>query len=267
RPAAPEHERAGQQRAEPAGRARGRLPGLPERPPARRRRDGHRAAGGRLRLRSDPARGARALRPDAERPDRGRRGRERPRLRLVLPLPGGAERRLRPHRSPLARGGRSAMTRARALLGALAAAATAAVLLLGGALVGSSSADGSAGRHAAAAGAPERALTGLSAAGDGSAAQVRGLEASVRADPSDARALTLLGLAYGQRWRETGDPSYVSLQARALARARALRPDDPLLLQGLGSLALTRHEFRRALALGRRAARLAPFTANVYGIV
>jgi len=159
------------------------------------------------------------------------------------------------------------MTRARALLGALAAAATAAVLLLGGALVGSSSADGSAGRHAAAAGAPERALTGLSAAGDGSAAQVRGLEASVRADPSDARALTLLGLAYGQRWRETGDPSYVSLQARALARARALRPDDPLLLQGLGSLALTRHEFRRALALGRRAARLAPFTANVYGIV
>ncbi len=159
------------------------------------------------------------------------------------------------------------MTRTRAVLAAAAAAATAAVLLLGGALARSSSADGGAGTQAAAAGAPERALTGLSAATDGSAGQVRRLEAAVRADPSDARSLVLLGLAYGQRWRETGDASFVSLQARALGRARALRPDDPLLLQGLGSLALTRHEFRRALALGRRAARLAPYTANVHGIV
>jgi len=35
----------------------------------------------------------------------------------------------------------------------------------------------------------------------------------------------------------------------------------------LGSLALTRHEFRRALDLGRVATRLAPYTASTYGIL
>jgi tetratricopeptide (TPR) repeat protein len=38
-------------------------------------------------------------------------------------------------------------------------------------------------------------------------------------------------------------------------------------VQGLGSLALTQHQFRRALDLGRTAERLAPYTANTYGIV
>ena len=38
-------------------------------------------------------------------------------------------------------------------------------------------------------------------------------------------------------------------------------------MQGLGALALTQHQFRKALDLGRTAIRLAPYTANTYGIV
>src|SRR5439155_15859338 len=110
-----------------------------------------------------------------------------------------------------------------------------------------------------------RALSGF-APGD-TVATVQRLEAAVQRDRSDVKSLALLGLAYGQRWRETGDASYVSLEARSLHAASRLEPRDPLTVQGLGSLALTQHQFRRALVVGRLAERLAPFTANTYGIV
>jgi tetratricopeptide (TPR) repeat protein len=152
----------------------------------------------------------------------------------------------------------------RTFLGAAAAAATVLVLLLGGVFQGTPSAPAE-GLPAAA--VPDRALSGLSASGAGTAATVQRLEADVARDPSDGHSLALLGLAYGQRWRETGDASYVSLEARALRKARAVAPRDPLTVQGLGSLALTQHEFRRALTLGRSAMRLAPYTASTYGIV
>jgi tetratricopeptide (TPR) repeat protein len=137
------------------------------------------------------------------------------------------------------------------------AAAAGAVALLGGAF-------GSSGAPAA---APESA-SALSAAPapGGTVATIRRLEAAVAADRRDARSLTLLGFAYDRRWRETGDASFVTLQARSLGAAAALAPRDPLVVEGLGSLALTRHEFPRALALGRTAAKLAPHTADTYGI-
>src|SRR3954468_20926821 len=40
---------------------------------------------------------------------------------------------------------------------------------------------------------------------------VRGLERRVRLGPRDGQTLTLLGLAYQQRARETGDPAYYGL--------------------------------------------------------
>ncbi len=148
-------------------------------------------------------------------------------------------------------------------MAATAATATVLVLLLGGVFSGSPGA--SADLPSAAAG--ERALGGFSAGADGTAAQVARLEASVQAHPADVKSLALLGLAYGQRWRETGDATFVSLEARSLREASALSPRDPLTVQGLGSLALTQHQFRRALRIGRLAERLAPYTANTYGIV
>jgi tetratricopeptide (TPR) repeat protein len=80
-------------------------------------------------------------------------------------------------------------------------------------------------------------------------------------------ALTFLGYGYLQRRRETADASYLPRAADALGRARTISPQDPLVVTGLGSLALTRHEFRQALELGRRAERLAPYSSGPYGIV
>jgi cytochrome c-type biogenesis protein CcmH/NrfG len=102
----------------------------------------------------------------------------------------------------------------------------------------------------------EQALAG--AAGGDTAATVAALEQQVRSSPRDPDLLVQLGFAYQLRWRETADASFLPLSQRALARALRARPDDPNAVLGLGSLALIRHEFRKALVDGRGAARLQP---------
>ena len=97
------------------------------------------------------------------------------------------------------------------------------------------------------------------------AAYVRTLERRVRLDPRDGRTLTLLGLAYQQRARETGDPTYYGLSARALRRAADAHGPRALVVQALASLANTRHRFRAGLALARRAVRLDRYNAAAYG--
>ena len=109
--------------------------------------------------------------------------------------------------------------------------------------------------------------TALSSASARRAADLSRLEAAVRADPADVGSLLELGYAYQQRWRETGDASYLPRAGEALRRARSLAPRDALAVTGLGLLALTRHDFRRALVLGRLAVRLAPGSARPYGVV
>src|SRR5262249_6895184 len=86
-------------------------------------------------------------------------------------------------------------------------------------------------------------------------------------NPHDALTLTQLGLAYQQRARETGDPSYYPRSEGVLREALTLRPRSALALSGLGSLALSRHRFREALALGRRAAALEPDEACHEGVI
>jgi tetratricopeptide (TPR) repeat protein len=85
------------------------------------------------------------------------------------------------------------------------------------------------------------------------AASIRKLQAELRAEPNDPQALTLLGLQYEQRARETADPSYYTKADSVLGHALAQAPGSPLAESGLGSLALSRHRFREALAWGRRA--------------
>jgi len=109
-------------------------------------------------------------------------------------------------------------------------------------------------------------MAGL-ATGGGTAATVAKLERAVQSDPRDPDRLGELGLAYQLRWRETGDPSFLPLSQRALRTALDARPRDATATLGLGNLALIRHDFRRALALGREARRLAPFAARPYGVV
>src|SRR5258708_7826338 len=92
------------------------------------------------------------------------------------------------------------------------------------------------------------------------------LQQTIRVRP-DAQSYALLGLAYQQRARETGDPSYYPRAGAALHRALKLHPDDLLAPGGLGPLALPRHDFRGALAYGRRALRRSPTTARTYGVI
>jgi tetratricopeptide (TPR) repeat protein len=112
--------------------------------------------------------------------------------------------------------------------------------------------------------AADRVLSGIAASGG---TDTRELERAVGTHPNDSHSLVLLGYAYQQRWRETADASHLPRSEAALRRASRLDPTDPLAVTGLGSLALIRHDFRKALALGRWAQRLAPSSARPYGVV
>jgi tetratricopeptide (TPR) repeat protein len=159
--------------------------------------------------------------------------------------------------------------RRRVALGSAAAAFAAGVLLFGGVLSGPRPIDplrnafASAETSATQEDALKSLLAGLST-GD-TAAYVHRLEQRVARDPRDGEALTLLGLAYQQRGRETGDPTYYTLSSRALARAKRARGPLPLVVQGKASLANTRHRFREGLALARSATRLDPDNGSAVG--
>jgi tetratricopeptide (TPR) repeat protein len=149
--------------------------------------------------------------------------------------------------------------RKRLLIAGTAAAVAAAVLALGGFLRGGG----------APAAAPRPAAEGLASgfgAGD-TAGLVRTLQGELRRYPRNVKDWDSLGLAYQQRGRETGDPSWYTKSDGALHRALALRPNDLLAVGGLGSLALSRHRFAAALRLGRQARSISPTTARTYGVI
>jgi tetratricopeptide (TPR) repeat protein len=151
--------------------------------------------------------------------------------------------------------------RIRLVLALAAAAVVGGAFLLGG-LFRDSSGAVPAPPPEAAAGALENELGTAD-----TASLVRTLQAALRRNPSDVHSYDLLGLAYQQRARETGDPTYYTKSEGVLRRALALAPKDLLATSGLGSLALSRHRFREALALGRRARALSPTTARSYGVI
>jgi tetratricopeptide (TPR) repeat protein len=146
----------------------------------------------------------------------------------------------------------------------LAAVAGAVVVLFGGVLGG---APGSAAGPRARPDVVAAQALGGPAPGD-TAEYVRELEARVAQAPRDGHALTLLGLAYQQRARETADPSFYPRSGAALARGlRFAHQDGWLALTGLASLAAIRHRFQEALVLARRARALAPRAAVIDGVL
>lgn len=154
------------------------------------------------------------------------------------------------------------MARGKIALGVAAALTAAATLLFGGVLRG----HGTEQTSAATPGFATGSLTGGFSPG-GTAQLVEQLQAAVRTAPKDVKSLDLLGLAYQQRARETADPAYYTKSGGVLRRAVALQPNDLFATSGLGSLALSRHRFRDALALGRRARAISPTTARNYGVI
>src|SRR5919109_1555598 len=118
------------------------------------------------------------------------------------------------------------MTRARIAFALTAVALVAAVLLFGGLFHDSVG--------ALPAPPPEAAAGGLGnelGAGD-TASLVRSLQATLRRNPTDVHAYDLLGLAYQQLARETGDPAYYTKSEGVLRRGPALSPNDLLATSG-----------------------------------
>lgn len=99
------------------------------------------------------------------------------------------------------------------------------------------------------------------------AAEVAQLERRVEVNPEDAEGLLLLGLAYQQRARETGDPSFYPRSEEALRRSQALVPDNDLTVTGLAALAASRHRFPAARRLAQRALALNSHSAPALGIL
>ena len=160
------------------------------------------------------------------------------------------------------------MGRKRLMLGAAAAGLTALALLLGGVLRSSSNATpvpAAAAPLAARAAAGQQGVTGV--ASSDTEAQVAKLQAALPTSPNDVQSLDALGLAYQQRARETGDPTFYTKSDEVLHRALRLSPRDLYATSGLGSLALSRHRFGEALSLGRRARAISPTTARNYGVI
>lgn len=97
--------------------------------------------------------------------------------------------------------------------------------------------------------------------------EISRLEARLKQDTNDWRAYDQLGYAYIQKARDTGDPSYYGRAEAVLQKATQINPQDPDALVGLGSLALSRHEFQQALDWGHKAFALAPHKAAVFGVI
>src|SRR5256885_15152490 len=147
------------------------------------------------------------------------------------------------------------MRRQRLILVAAAAGLTAVALTLGGVLHDSSSASPNA--------VQQNSSEGQARPGDTPALVAR-LQATLRANPNDVPSLDSLGLAYQQRSREAGAPTYYTKPDEALHRALALAPRDLLATSGLGSLALSPHRFGEALRFCRLTLEISPPTARQY---
>jgi tetratricopeptide (TPR) repeat protein len=140
----------------------------------------------------------------------------------------------------------------------------AAVLAFVAVFVGVRALDGSS---ASLPGQPAVAVREGQLPGATTAQRIEGLQAQVREAPSDPEGYAQLGLAYLQQVRETGDPSFYPRAEGSFERALQLDPRDFTATSGLGTLALARHDFSRALALGERARGINPEVARNYGVI
>jgi tetratricopeptide (TPR) repeat protein len=161
------------------------------------------------------------------------------------------------------------ISRRRTAIAVVSAGVAAIVLLFGGVLSSRPRANPLAvlAANAAPASTGQAALSQLLqgfSTGD-TAGYIRGLERRVARTPGDGDTLAVLGLAYLQRARETGDPAYYGLSGRALHRAAAAGGAPPLVAQGEASLANTRHRFAEGLRLARRAIGLDPGNGSALG--
>ena len=112
----------------------------------------------------------------------------------------------------------------------------------------------------------ESLQTGLRRGGD-TAGLIERLQSVLRAARRmRARSICSASRTSSVRAKRATRPTTPSPKGCSSARWR-YAPNDLLATSGLGSLALSRHRFREALALGRRARSISPTTARNYGVI
>ena len=97
--------------------------------------------------------------------------------------------------------------------------------------------------------------------------QIQTLQDGLKANPNDWQSYSQLGLAYLQKSRETGDPSYYQKAEAALNKSIGQQPDDYATVSAMGALALARHQFLSALEWGERARQIDPDRTYAYGVI
>jgi tetratricopeptide (TPR) repeat protein len=89
----------------------------------------------------------------------------------------------------------------------------------------------------------------------------------VRQSPDDVQSYAVLGAAYMQKVRDTGDPSFYAKAQSVLDEALKRDPQNVEALIGAGTLANARHQFREALQLGEQAKAINPTVPRIYGLI
>ena len=85
--------------------------------------------------------------------------------------------------------------------------------------------------------------------------------------PGTTNARLELAQGFLQKARETGNPTYYGKADQLLRSLAKSDPKNPDVLVARGTLAAARHQFRDALALGKKAAALAPGMEGALGVI
>lgn len=96
--------------------------------------------------------------------------------------------------------------------------------------------------------------------------QIASYQEKVRANPNTTVDQARLGLAYLQKAREVGDPTYYNKAEAVFKKTLELDPKNVEALGGMGSLYLSRHQFARGLEYGQQALVLKQSSYN-YGVI
>lgn len=93
------------------------------------------------------------------------------------------------------------------------------------------------------------------------------LQARLKDNPNDANSYALLGTLMLQKVRENADAGLYAQAEAAFNEAIERDPHQQDALIGMGSLALSRHEFAQAVKWGGQAIAANPYRAQAYGVL
>src|SRR5215470_9875481 len=97
--------------------------------------------------------------------------------------------------------------------------------------------------------------------------EIAALEESIRQNPPNATMHTRLGQAYLQKARAAADPAYLSKAEALFTKALELDVSDFQAIAGIGSICLSKHQFRDAITWGERGIAINPWSSDLYGIL